>query len=85
MSLKILITSLASLFLVTAANAQDVIVEDDVAIVEQAPADDAVIVRGSGLAPRVYGWTLRPADCGTFRYWNGERCADARDEPPVPN
>ena len=24
----------------------------------------------------------RPANCGQFRYWNGTRCADARDEPP---
>lgn len=21
--------------------------------------------------------------CGEYRYWNGERCADARDEPPA--
>ena len=21
--------------------------------------------------------------CGQFHYWNGERCADARDEPPA--
>lgn len=44
-------------------------------------------------APRVYGYTreavepdvavrLRPASCGEFRYWNGERCADARVNPP---
>jgi hypothetical protein len=24
----------------------------------------------------------RPANCGEFRYWNGEYCADARDQPP---
>ena len=24
----------------------------------------------------------RPANCGVYRYWNGEYCADARDEPP---
>jgi len=23
-----------------------------------------------------------PANCGEFRYWNGEYCADARVEPP---
>jgi hypothetical protein len=31
--------------------------------------------------PRVYGWSweeARPDDCGTFKYWNGEYCADAR-------
>lgn len=32
---------------------------------------------------RVYGWTeTRPDDCGTFKYWNGDYCADARFEPP---
>lgn len=25
---------------------------------------------------------VRPANCGVYRYWNGEYCADARDEPP---
>lgn len=36
------------------------------------------------VGPRVYGYTyeLRPEDCGTFKYWNGEYCADARFEPP---
>lgn len=24
----------------------------------------------------------RPANCGVYRYWNGDYCADARDEPP---
>ena len=24
----------------------------------------------------------RPANCGEFRYWSGEYCADARDQPP---
>ena len=35
---------------------------------------------------RVYGWSaeaLRPANCGTFKYWNGDYCADARYDPPV--
>jgi hypothetical protein len=34
--------------------------------------------------PPVYGWIAppRPASCGKYRYWNGERCADARREPP---
>ncbi len=34
--------------------------------------------------PPVYGWIapLRPSNCGQFRYWNGERCADARFDPP---
>lgn len=25
---------------------------------------------------------IRPASCGQYRYWDGERCADARYEPP---
>ena len=25
---------------------------------------------------------IRPRNCGEFRYWDGERCVDARDEPP---
>ncbi|HWE17171.1 MAG TPA: hypothetical protein VG758_08310 [Hyphomicrobiaceae bacterium] len=25
---------------------------------------------------------VRPANCGEFRYWNGERCVDARIFPP---
>jgi len=40
--------------------------------------------------PRVYGWSAqvygwgpaRNGDCGTFGYWTGSRCADARYEPP---
>lgn len=25
---------------------------------------------------------VRPASCGRYRYWDGERCADARYDPP---
>jgi hypothetical protein len=36
--------------------------------------------------PPVYGWYYtpppRPANCGQYRYWNGDRCADARYDPP---
>ena len=78
MTIKLVIASLAVLGCASIAHAQDVIIEDDATVVEQAPADETVVV-----PPRVYGWTMRPADCGTFRYWNGERCADARTEPPV--
>jgi hypothetical protein len=49
---------------------------------------------GYGYGPRVYGYTRRYADpadrdvdvvvrqrggCGTYYYWNGERCVDARN------
>jgi len=32
----------------------------------------------------VYRWLAppRPSNCGKYRYWNGEYCADARYEPP---
>lgn len=37
-------------------------------------------------SPPVYGWSYvpppPPSSCGAYRYWNGEYCADARDEPP---
>ncbi len=37
-------------------------------------------------SPPVYGWyyavPIRPANCGRYRYWNGDRCADARYDPP---
>jgi hypothetical protein len=36
--------------------------------------------------PRVYGWysaaSPRVADCGEYHYWDGERCLDARYDPP---
>lgn len=34
--------------------------------------------------PRVYGWSAapRPISCGTFKYWTGTHCADARFDPP---
>jgi hypothetical protein len=83
MSLKLTLMALAAMGAANVAQAQDVVIEGDAPIVEQTPADDAVIVPKNAPGPRVYGWTLRPADCGTFRYWDGVRCADARDEPPV--
>lgn len=33
-------------------------------------------------SPPVMLIPVRPASCGRYRYWNGERCADARYEPP---
>jgi hypothetical protein len=48
-------------------------------VVEVVPAPPVAVYE-----PPVYGWIapLRPASCGKYRYWNGERCADARDDPP---
>ena len=43
------------------------------------------------VAPRAYRYRsdapavvvpVRPANCGEFRYWNGNRCVDARIVPP---
>lgn len=63
------------------AAAQDAYVVDDDDVYVESPevyAEPGVVV-----GPRVYGWTtLRPANCGTFKYWNGEYCADARFDPP---
>jgi hypothetical protein len=60
---------------------------DEPAYVEEQVIDDVDDVDpGDGVivGPRVYGYTyeLRPEDYGTFKYWNGEYCADARFEPP---
>lgn len=86
-----------SVALVTSAAAQDVYIDADVYddrayvdepayVDEQAidDADDFAPADGVIVGPRVYGYTyeLRPEDCGTFKYWNGEYCADARFEPP---
>lgn len=47
-------------------------------IEEVEPAEDGIVV-----GPRVYGWAaIRPANCGTFKYWNGDYCTDARYNPP---
>jgi len=68
-----------------------VVAEDgDAAVVEAADAPVAVeegvaVVEPAAPATRVYGWTGRGGDCGTFHYWNGTRCIDARVEPPRPD
>jgi hypothetical protein len=38
----------------------------------------------SRYVPPVYGYYFveRPSSCGEFRYWDGESCVDARDNPP---
>lgn len=86
MPMKLLLTSAfaALAFAAAPAQAQDVVIEGDAAVVEERPViENDVIVTEERASPRVYGWTLRPDDCGTFHYWNGERCADARTDPPV--
>ncbi len=47
--------------------------EDGPVVVEEYPD-----VPPARYEPPVYGWISEaPANCGTFKYWNGERCADA--------
>lgn len=73
----------------SAAYAQDAMTDDDLqdpAIVDNAspaPADpDADLLDGSSTriiergrsGPAVYGWQ----SCGTYFYWDGETCVDAR-------
>lgn len=80
---------------VVAAHAQDVYVADpevDAAAQHEGAYVDHREVVGTEVpataatpGPRVYGWNwveIRPEDCGTFKYWNGQYCADARYEPP---
>jgi hypothetical protein len=58
-------------------------IAQDAATDAAAPDDDTVTVDQPDPS-RVYGWmAIRPLDCGTFHYWNGERCADARYDPPA--
>lgn len=46
-----------------------------------APAEDGIVVERR--ETRVYGWSAeRPDNCGTFKYWTGGYCADARYAPP---
>lgn len=59
---------------------------------DEAPDDYGPPARSYGYAPPpapyfdapVYEWLPppRPANCGEYRYWNGEYCADARYNPP---
>ena len=49
---------------------------------------------GERAGPQVYGYyrsdtepdmttrAYRPSNCGQYRYWNGDYCADARVSPP---
>lgn len=86
---KLLILAAATVLMGSAgASAQGVYVErDDGAVYAAPPADDQVVVEREAAPPasRVYGWSGRepwaPANCGTYKYWNGEFCADARDKP----
>lgn len=69
----------------------DPIIEDRAYLDEPELQDEVVIERVEPAdAPRadsetrVYGWQLDapPTSCGVFKYWDGQRCADARTAPP---
>lgn len=76
--MKVAALSLFALIAATGvAVAQEAYVVEEDDYLEASEPDDQPI------GPRVYGWTAAPpSDCGTFKYWNGEYCADARFEPP---
>ena len=82
--MKTLISTLFALMAMSLPAAADAYIDADGRYVETPsfyaaePAERTTLV-----GPRVYGWTsLPPDDCGTFKYWNGEDCVDARFEPP---
>lgn len=81
MIMKVLVFSLFALVATTGiAFSQGAYVIDDDGYVELPGgyAEPRVVV-----GPRVYRWiAVPPDDCGTFKYWNGAYCADARFEPP---
>jgi hypothetical protein len=52
--------------------------------------DDSLTPRDYRSGPRVYGYVATPDEaelerpsgpggCGTYRYWNGDKCVDARN------
>jgi hypothetical protein len=65
-----------------AAAGGDVLFDDDATVVEESVLpddDDTIVVERPG--PAVYAWTA-PADCGTYYYWDGDRCVDSRFAVP---
>ena len=55
MSIKLLLVALAAVSFASGAHAQDVVVEGDAPIVEQAPADEAIIIPETAPAPACIG------------------------------
>ena len=54
----------------------------EITIIEE-PVERVEIIPGPGEVVIVEEWiAVRPANCGQFHYWDGERCADARFDPP---
>jgi hypothetical protein len=82
--LVVLIASLAS---VTLGGASGAFAQR---VIEAQPDDGPYYEESVESAPPVYRYRsdspavvpVRPLSCGEFRYWNGERCVDARVIPP---
>jgi hypothetical protein len=82
--LVVLIASLAS---VTLGGASSAFAQR---VIEAQPDDVPYYEESVESAPPVYRYRsdslavvpVRPLSCGEFRYWNGERCVDARVIPP---
>ena len=72
------------------ANALDAAVDEDPMVEEgmmepEAAPEEAAEAQKDVPAPRVKGFTTRrPTSCGEFKYWDGTKCADARDKKPTP-
>jgi len=49
------------------------------AVIEQGVDEDVIVVPDE---PVVKIFPARPVSCGEFRYWDGERCVDARYNNP---
>ena len=88
--------AVATVAMITGANAQEVYVADDyapegvivddgyvaAAATDDDDADDAAIETDQGA--RVYGWSYgRPLNCGTYMFWDGDNCVDARLAVPA--
>ncbi len=92
----VIAAAVATAAMITGANAQEVYVADDYApdgvivddgYVAAAATDDddadEVAVESAPVA-RVYGWSYgRPLNCGTYMYWDGDNCVDARFVEPA--
>ena len=62
----------------------DVVIPDaqvDLDVDSDGDVDGQVIVPGE-TPPTIAIVPLRPASCGQYRYWNGDRCVDARYHDP---
>ena len=74
----------------------EMVVEEGAGMVVEDYPDDEVVVRSrtrpyrnppaaryrERYVPPVYGWVQdQPLSCGTYHYWNGDRCVDARNRP----